>query len=152
MWSNKYCAFQTIGFSQFSLSVWFALPRSLNIVKKILEFVSGVFFRYALGGRHCLPQVIITSITHLKILVFFSILCCLSLSNEKGTFKSALLNQALRSSSCDVLSLWVLVLLCSSVFSLVLFHLLKHGRLLNKDVDDVASKTHDKQNTWSLLL
>ena len=44
------------------------------------------------------------------------------------------------------------MLLCSSIFSPVLCHLLKPSSLLNKDVDDVANKTHDKQNTESILL
>ena len=142
-----------IGLSKCFLSVWFVLPASLNIAHKFPEFVSVVVFsRYALNVRHCLPQVLITSITHLEFSVLFSILYCLSLSNEKGTIKSGLLNQALKSSSFDILSFWVLVLSCSSAFSPVLRHLLKPGILLNKNADDVANKTHDKQNTESIFL
>ena len=44
------------------------------------------------------------------------------------------------------------MLLCFAVFSPVLCHLLKPGSLFNKHVDDVANKTHDKQNTDSILL
>ena len=66
--------------------------------------------------------------------------------------KSGLLNWALKSSSFEILSLWVLMLVCSFIFSPVLCHLLKPGSLLNKDVDDLANKTHDKQNTESILL
>ena len=69
----KYCAFLAIGLSKCSLSVWSVLPSSLNIAKKISEFVWVVFSRCALSGRHYNnPHVIITSITHLKISVLFS--------------------------------------------------------------------------------
>ena len=112
------------------------LPSSLKIAKKFPEFVSGVLFRCALHGRHCLPQIIITSITHTKISVLFSIFCCLWLSNEKGTVKSGLLNWASKFSSFDIFSLWVLVLLCFSAFFPVLCH---------KDIDVVVNKTHNKK-------
>ena len=74
----------------------------LNIAKRFPEFVSGVFSRCTLNRRHCLPQVIITFITYLKISVLFPILCCLSLSNERDAVKSGLLNRALNSSSFDI--------------------------------------------------
>ena len=44
------------------------------------------------------------------------------------------------------------MLLCSFIFSPVLCHLLQPGSLLNKDVDDLANKTHGKQNMESILL
>ena len=39
------------------------------------------------------------------------------------------------------------MLLCSYVFTPVLCRLLKPSSLLNKDVDNVANETRDKQNT-----
>ena len=44
------------------------------------------------------------------------------------------------------------MLLCSFVFSPVLCLLLKPGNLLNKDVDYVGNKTHDKQNREFIFL
>ena len=44
------------------------------------------------------------------------------------------------------------MLLCSSVFSPVLCHLLKPDSLLIKVVDDALYKTHGKQNTESMHL
>ena len=63
--------------------------------QKVPEFAPVVFSRCAISERHCLPQVVITSINNLKIY-------CLSLSNEKGTVKPGLLNRASKSSSFDI--------------------------------------------------
>ena len=47
-------------------------------------------------------EILITSFNHLKISELFSILICLSFSNEKNMVKSVLLNGALKSSGFDI--------------------------------------------------